>query len=103
MHLAVNMFVAIATVGMSIMASMSDAGGMIELVKQFGPLLFLIGFFIWRDWQREKELGKLLKIERDFNRDTLQKMVERSNKNAEACSKRARRDSQSSMPTVQED
>jgi hypothetical protein len=31
---------------------------LVELVKQFGPLLAAVIFFIWRDWQREERMSK---------------------------------------------
>jgi hypothetical protein len=47
----------------------------ITLLKDFGPIVGIILFFIWRDWKREEGLiGRVKQLE-DFNTETLVKMV----------------------------
>lgn len=50
----------------------------IDLFKEFGPVLGIVLFFIWRDWKREEGLVDRVKILEDFNNDVLVKLVEKS-------------------------
>lgn len=34
-----------------------DLGDAIALVKQYGPFLLAVVFFLWRDWKREDRLS----------------------------------------------
>ena len=46
-----------------------------NLLKDFGPLVGIILFFIWRDWKREENLvDRVSKLE-DFNTDVLTNIV----------------------------
>jgi hypothetical protein len=46
-----------------------------ELAKDFGPLVGIVLFFIWRDWRREQNLvDRVTKLE-DFNTEVLSNMV----------------------------
>lgn len=47
----------------------------ITLLKDFGPIVGIILFFIWRDWKREEGLIERVKQLEDFNTETLVKMV----------------------------
>ena len=47
----------------------------ITLLKDFGPIVGIILFFIWRDWKREEGLIERVKQLEDFNTDTLVQMV----------------------------
>jgi len=46
------------------------------LFKDFGPLVGLIIFFIWRDWKREDTLMVRITNLEDYQKDTLVKLVE---------------------------
>lgn len=45
------------------------------LLKDFGPLVGTILFFIWRDWRREENLVERVKQLEDFNTEVLTQMV----------------------------
>lgn len=48
----------------------------IDLLKDFGPLVGIVLFFIWRDWQRERNLvDRVTKLE-DFNTEVLTSIVQ---------------------------
>jgi hypothetical protein len=46
-----------------------------ELAKDFGPLVGIVLFFIWRDWRREEGLVERVKNLEDFNTTVLVNMV----------------------------
>ena len=48
----------------------------VVLFKDFGPLVGLILFFIWRDWKREDILMVRITQLEDYQKDTLVKLVE---------------------------
>jgi hypothetical protein len=46
-----------------------------DLVRDFGPLVGIVLFFIWRDWRREENLvNRVTKLE-EFNTEVLTTMV----------------------------
>jgi len=47
----------------------------IELLKDFGPLVGIILFFIWRDWRREENLVERVQKLEDFNTEVLSTIV----------------------------
>lgn len=47
----------------------------IALIKQFGPMLVAVVFFIWRDWKREDRLMKRIDKLEDEQRDVLLPLV----------------------------
>lgn len=47
----------------------------VGLIKDFGPLVGVILFFIWRDWKREEGLVERVKGLEDFNNDVLTGLV----------------------------
>lgn len=49
-----------------------------ELLGQFGPLVGIILFFVWRDWKREDALSTRVEQLENYQRDTLVHLVERS-------------------------
>lgn len=49
-----------------------------ELIANFGPLVGIVLFFIWRDWKREDALSTRVEKLEDYQRDTLVSLVERS-------------------------
>jgi len=55
-----------------------DVNSFIEIAKDFGPLLGIILFFIWRDWKREDSLVSRVKHLEDFNTETLTHLVKES-------------------------
>ncbi len=50
----------------------------VELLKQFGPLLGAVLFFIWRDWKREERLSNRIEKLEDEQREIILPLVERS-------------------------
>ena len=47
------------------------------LLKQYGPLVFVVGFFLWQNWLREvRMVARINKLE-DEQRQVLLPMVER--------------------------
>lgn len=49
-----------------------------NLLRDFGPVVGIVLFFIWRDWKREEGLVDRVKSLESFNNDVLVKLVERS-------------------------
>ena len=49
-----------------------------ELLANFGPIVGLVLFFIWRDWKREDALSTRVEKLEDYQRETLANLVERS-------------------------
>lgn len=47
-----------------------------DLLKDFGPLVGIVLFFIWRDWRREENLVERVQKLEDFNTQVLQNIVE---------------------------
>jgi hypothetical protein len=48
---------------------------LLAVLKDFGPLVGTILFFIWRDWRREENLVERVKQLEDFNTEVLTQMV----------------------------
>jgi hypothetical protein len=48
---------------------------LIAVLKDFGPLVGTILFFIWRDWRREENLVERVKQLEAFNTEVLTQMV----------------------------
>ena len=48
---------------------------LIDLAKDFGPLVGIVLFFIWRDWRREEGLVERVKHLEEFNTEVLTEMV----------------------------
>lgn len=51
---------------------MSD---LLAVLKDFGPLIGVILFFIWRDWRREENLVERVKQLETFNTEVLAGLV----------------------------
>ena len=51
----------------------------ITLLKEFGPVLGIILFFIWRDWKREDRLVTRLESLEQFQRDKLISLIKETN------------------------
>jgi hypothetical protein len=50
----------------------------VELIKDVGPYLGIMFFFIWRDYRREEQLSKQLNSLNEFIRKELVDLVERT-------------------------
>jgi len=50
-----------------------------DFFKDFGPLIGVILFFIWRDWKREEDLVNRVKALEDFQQSTLLELSKKSN------------------------
>jgi hypothetical protein len=46
-----------------------------DLLKDFGPLIGVVLFFIWRDWKREENLVERVQKLEDFNTEVLTNLV----------------------------
>ena len=55
-----------------------DTHAMFDVLKDFGPILGIVLFFIWRDWKREESLVTRVKHLEDFNTETLSNLVKES-------------------------
>lgn len=51
----------------------------IALIKEVGPYLGLMFFFIWRDYRREEQLVKQITELQKFIRDELMGLIEKTN------------------------
>ncbi len=52
---------------------------LITLVKELGPYVGLMFFFIWRDYRREEQLVKQITELQKFIRDELMELIDRTN------------------------
>jgi len=48
---------------------------LMDLAKDFGPLVGIVLFFIWRDWRREQNLFERVQKLEDYNTETLTNIV----------------------------
>jgi len=48
---------------------------LMDLAKDFGPLVGIVLFFIWRDWRREQNLVDRVQKLEDFNTEVLTTIV----------------------------
>lgn len=59
---------------------MVDFNEMMVLLKQYGPLVLIVAFFLWQGWVREKNLlERICKLE-DDQRKVILPMVEKCTK-----------------------
>jgi hypothetical protein len=47
------------------------------MLRELGPLMGVILFFIWRDWKREVRLSERVEKLEDYQRETLVHLVEK--------------------------
>ena len=59
---------------MYVLAS-GEVADAIALIKQFGPMLVAVVFFIWRDWKREDRLMKRIDKLEDEQRNVILPLV----------------------------
>lgn len=59
---------------MQLLAS-GELADAIALIKQFGPMLVAVVFFIWRDWKREDRLMKRIDKLEDEQRNVILPLV----------------------------
>jgi hypothetical protein len=58
---------------------MSELTALIPLVKQYGPYLAVILFFIWKDWKREvRSSNRIEKLEDEFRNGLLTTVMKNS-------------------------
>ncbi len=50
----------------------------VEILKSFGPAVAVIVFFVWRDWQRELHLTSRIEVLEKYQKETLERLVEKS-------------------------
>jgi hypothetical protein len=63
---------------MELIFATNGAEMLTELATNFGPLIGIVLFFIWRDWKREDALSNRVEKLEDYQRETLVDLVERS-------------------------
>jgi len=51
---------------------------LIDVLRDFGPIVGIVIFFIWRDWRREEGLVDRVKSLEEFNTTTLSALVKES-------------------------
>ena len=49
-----------------------------ELISNFGPLIGVVLFFIWRDWKREDRLNQRVERLEDYQKNILMDLIEKS-------------------------
>lgn len=49
-----------------------------ELLKDFGPVLGVVLFFIWRDWKREDRMADRIAALEKFQQNELISLIERT-------------------------
>jgi hypothetical protein len=57
----------------------------IAVMKEYGPFVALIGFFVWRDYKREQSLGKVITELQEFQRNTLLTLIQKTTEAIMAC------------------
>jgi hypothetical protein len=50
----------------------------LDILKQFGPFLGFVVFFIWRDWKREERLSSRIEVLEREHREVIIPLVEKS-------------------------
>ncbi len=50
----------------------------VEILKDVGPFIGIIIFFVWRDWRREEILLKRVEILETYQKETLENLIEKS-------------------------
>lgn len=48
------------------------------ILKEYGPLILVIVFFIYRDWQREIQLSRRIENLETYQKDVLKSLVEKT-------------------------
>lgn len=48
-----------------------------SMLRELGPLMGVILFFIWRDWKREARLSERIEKLEDYQKETLVHLVEK--------------------------
>lgn len=51
---------------------------LLPILKEFGPLVALIAFFIWRDWRREDKLYQRVERLENYQKEILEDLVEKT-------------------------
>jgi hypothetical protein len=54
-----------------------ELSDLLLLLKQYGPLVLVVGFFLWQNWLRELRMSKRISKLEDEQRQVLLPMVER--------------------------
>ncbi|MFA5345381.1 MAG: hypothetical protein WC315_03825 [Candidatus Omnitrophota bacterium] len=50
----------------------------VEILKDVGPFIGIIIFFVWRDWRREEKLYDRVEKLETYQKDILESLVEKS-------------------------
>ncbi len=50
----------------------------VEILKDVGPFIGIIIFFVWRDWRREEKLYDRVERLEDYQKQILENLVEKS-------------------------
>lgn len=48
-----------------------------SMLRELGPIVAVIFFFIWRDWRREASLSSRIERLEDYQKETLVQLVEK--------------------------
>lgn len=48
-----------------------------SMIRDFGPLMGVVLFFIWRDWKREARLSERVEKLEDYQKETITHLVEK--------------------------
>lgn len=52
--------------------------GLIMLLREFGPVVGVILFFVWRDWKREDRLSSRIESLETYQRETLVDLLKKT-------------------------
>lgn len=55
--------------------AISEIADLVWIVKQFGPLVLMVGFVLWRDQKREDRLAKRINMLEDEQRKVILPLV----------------------------
>jgi hypothetical protein len=50
----------------------------VEILKDVGPFIGIIIFFVWRDWRREEILLKRVEMLETYQKETLENLIEKT-------------------------
>ena len=53
---------------------------LVSLIREVGPVLTAVAFFVWRDWKREGKLSGVIEAMQTWQRDTLTALLQETTK-----------------------
>lgn len=65
---------------MTCLLAQVDIGDLITVLKQYGPLVVVVVFFLWQGWVRENRMSARINKLEDDHKDVLLPLVEKCTK-----------------------